>query len=145
MIFWRVLSLVFALYYGQAAPAHLNAMNIAENQSKNIFLNAVEIASEPERQAYIDAQCAGDDALRREVMALVDEHLRMGSFLDSAKLPLTFARDVQQRLGTQIGPYKLLQQIGEGGMGTVYMAEQTEPVVRKVALKSSSPAWIAGR
>ena len=114
-------------------------MNIVENQSKNIFLNALEIASEADRQVYINAQCVGDEALRREVMALVEEHLRIGSFLDPAKMPVTFARDVQQRIGTQIGPYKLLQQIGEGGMGTVFMAEQTEPVQRKVALKIIKP------
>ena len=116
-------------------PAEGHTMNIAENQSKTIFLNALEIASEADRQAYIEAQCAGDEALRREVAALVEEHQHVGSFLDQAKFRATSVHESSDRLGTSIGPYKLLQQIGEGGMGTVYMAEQTEPVQRKVALK----------
>jgi serine/threonine protein kinase len=72
------------------------------------------------------------------VQRLIDNHFRAGSFLESPAagfantIDLTFSFEGP---GTVIGPYKLLQQIGEGGMGTVYMAEQTEPVQRKVAVK----------
>ncbi len=74
----------------------------------------------------------GDDALRLRVESLLVEYQRLGSFMD---VPTTLNQPRQERVGTQIGPYKLQQQIGEGGMGVVYMAEQSEPVKRKVALK----------
>jgi len=110
--------------------------------AKSIFLNAVEIASAAQRQEYLAGECGADDALRREV----DELLRHqegvpDSFLDvPARGPSpTIDQPIAERLGTVIGPYKLLQQIGEGGMGTVFMAEQTHPVQRKVALKLIKP------
>src|SRR5205823_11405672 len=65
---------------------------------------------------------------------------RLGSFLEAAPGgPATVAEPTQEAPGAVIGPYKLLQQSGEGGMGTVYMAEQTHPVQRKVALKVIKP------
>src|SRR5206468_245057 len=80
--------------------------------------------------------CDGDDALRSEVEDLLRHQERLGSFLEAAPSgPATAAEATQEAPGAVIGPYKLLQQIGEGGMGTVFMAEQTHPVRRKVALK----------
>jgi serine/threonine protein kinase len=96
---------------------------------------------------YLDRACAGDAALRVRLERLLDEHRRAGSFLGHPALAPGATRTFDpspevetaalagEDLGTQIGPYKLLQQIGEGGMGTVCMAEQTHPVRRKVALK----------
>src|SRR5437660_8331029 len=97
--------------------------------------------SADERQQYLDGACAGDAALRAEVESLLEASVRAGSFLESpAAAPLgTVDPPVSERPGTVIGPYKLLQQLGEGGMGTVFLAEQTRPVQRKVALKVIKP------
>src|SRR6266404_9738086 len=112
-----------------------------------IFCAAIEIASEADRAAYIRQACADDSDLRACVEKLVAAHFQAGSFLDEPvpvpRATSAFAPSpdapvpdiVAERPGTVIGPYKLLQQIGEGGMGTVYLAEQTHPVQRRVALK----------
>src|SRR3954447_13328878 len=112
-------------------------MNDDHGRAKTIFLRAAEIAAADERRAYLEAACGGDDALRGEVEDLLRHQERLGSFLESAPGgPATVDEPRPgEAPGTVIGPYKLLQQIGEGGMGTVYMAEQTKPVQRKVALK----------
>ena len=72
---------------------------------------------------------------------MVDDHFRAGMFLErpGSALPPTILPPPTERPGTQIGRYKLLEQIGEGGMGVVYVAEQTEPVRRRVALKIIKP------
>src|SRR5262245_9950005 len=105
-----------------------------------IFIAALQ-QDRDRRAAYLDRVCADDAALRRRVETLLDAHERAGSFLQGpAAAGLTDAyRPVSEAPGTVIGPYKLLQQIGEGGFGFVYMAEQTEPVRRKVALKIIKP------
>ena len=107
---------------------------------RSIFLAAIDIASPAERAAYV-AQACGDNAqLRADVQALLAAHGQSGDLLDAPdQLSPTLDHPVAERPGTQIGPYKLLQQIGEGGMGVVYMAEQTEPVKRRVALKIIKP------
>ena len=105
---------------------------------ESILASAVEISEFDERQRFVDESCRGDQALKERLQELIDNHFRAGSFLESpaagfaATIDVTFSSEGP---GTVIGPYKLLQQIGEGGMGTVYMAEQTQPVQRKVALK----------
>jgi eukaryotic-like serine/threonine-protein kinase len=107
-------------------------------RANDLFLKAVEMRSADERQEYLDAACAGDAAVRAEVVALLEASAHAGSFLESpaASLVSTVGEpSVTEGPGTCIGPYKLLQQIGEGGMGTVFMAEQSQPVQRKVALK----------
>ena len=104
----------------------------------SIFCGAIEIASSEERDAFIARACGSDAELRRRVERLVDAHLQAGSFLESPPASATHSMDSARSTevtGTVIGPYKLLQPIGEGGMGTVYMAEQTQPVRRTVALK----------
>src|SRR5207244_10485350 len=80
-------------------------------------------------------------ALRAEVERLLANHFRAGGFLErpAAVLETGALPPADQALGMMIGPYKLLEQIGEGGMGTVFMAEQTQPVQRKVALKVIKP------
>ena len=97
----------------------------------SIFCGAIEIASAMERAAFIARACGPDEELRRRVERLVDAHCQAGSFLESPSASRTISIDSSggtEVSGTVIGPYKLLQPIGEGGMGTVYMAEQTEPV-----------------
>jgi serine/threonine protein kinase len=112
-------------------------MNADQNRAKSIFLNAAEIASRADQVAYLEAQCGDDEALRREVAELLAHHAPARAFLEApaAQLGTTIGELASEQPGTVIGPYKLLQQIGEGGMGTVFMAEQTQPVQRKVALK----------
>jgi len=85
--------------------------------------------------AYLDGACAGDPVLRAEVEVLLRADAEAGSFLETAS-PLAIEHaGPREEAGQEIGRYKLLQQIGEGGFGTVWMAEQREPVRRKVALK----------
>src|SRR4051812_1680715 len=114
---------------------------------ETLFIEAMEIQDAAARAVYLDRACAGDVAVRARIERLLDEHRRAGSFLDHPALApgVTQAFDPSpdvepavlagEPVSTQIGPYKLLQQIGEGGMGTVFMAEQTQPIQRKVALK----------
>src|SRR5262245_2834814 len=106
-----------------------------------IFARAIEIGSAPERAAFLEHACADDPALRREAEQLVRDHFQAGAFLErpAADLVATTEVPVSERPGTVLGPYKLLEQIGEGGMGVVFMAEQTRPVRRKVALKVLKP------
>ena len=102
---------------------------------EQIFHEAIAL-NPPERVAYLDRVCAGHPALRASVESLLRANAGASGFLSHPEAGLTVDLSaVAERPGSQIGRYKLLQQIGEGGMGTVYMAEQTEPVRRKVALK----------
>jgi WD40 repeat protein/serine/threonine protein kinase len=107
-----------------------------------IFFAALEKGSPQERAAYLDQACAGDPDLRRRVEKMLAAQAQAGSFLEPpARTPAATVDEQPIRAdpGTVIGPYKLLEQIGEGGMGTVFMAEQTQPVHRKVALKVIKP------
>src|SRR5262245_38859536 len=90
-----------------------------------------------ERSEFLAAACTGNDALRTRVEALLHAHENPGSFLaDRSPLPdTTNDAAVGDTAGVTIGPYKLVEQIGEGGMGTVWLAQQTEPVKRLVAVK----------
>jgi eukaryotic-like serine/threonine-protein kinase len=119
-------------------------------KARELFLHAVGKLP-PERWGeYVAERCGGDAELNRHVSHLLQVHRDAGSFLESPAVafgdtcddPMSVERPTGQsqglsvaQLDTVIGPYKLLQPIGEGGMGTVYMAEQTQPVQRKVALK----------
>ena len=109
---------------------------------KSIFGRALEIESPAERSAFLSAACAADPALRAEVEGLLRALTGAGDFMKGPALrgPITTPYPpISEGPGTKIGPYKLLQQIGEGGMGVVYMAEQEQPVRRKVALKIIKP------
>ena len=112
-------------------------MNIDPQQARSIFLAAVENHALDQWKAYLDQACEKNQDLRDRVEVLLRAHEQANSLLDAPAPPLAATGDeaVSERPGTVIGPYKLLQQIGEGGMGTVFMAEQTEPIHRKVALK----------
>jgi serine/threonine protein kinase/Tfp pilus assembly protein PilF len=106
-----------------------------------IYWDAAQIPSAAERDVYLDAACAGDAALRQRVDHLLQLRPQAEGFLESPALALTdtAAEPISEGPGTVIGPYKLLEQIGEGGFGIVFMAEQQEPVRRKVALKVLKP------
>jgi serine/threonine protein kinase/tetratricopeptide (TPR) repeat protein len=107
---------------------------------RSIFLAALEIDDPRERAAYLDTACNGNADLRRGVEALLAADGRSGSFMSGpAAGEPTAVHTPAEGPGSRVGPYKLLQQIGEGGMGVVYMAEQAEPVRRTVALKIIKP------
>jgi serine/threonine protein kinase len=101
----------------------------------------LEKTSANERAAYVSEACAGDEKLRRRVEILLRAHAEPDDLLDPppAKLGTVNYVPLAESPGMVIGPYKLLQQIGEGGFGVVYMAEQTHPVRRMVALKIIKP------
>jgi WD40 repeat protein/serine/threonine protein kinase len=115
-------------------------------QVKEIFLTAVERADPQERASYLRQACGDDAPLRCRVEALLRRHEQPRDFLEqplldpaalqSATLPVPPGVILpQDTAGTLLGPYQLLQKIGEGGMGAVWMAEQQEPVRRLVAVK----------
>jgi len=104
---------------------------------KTIFSEALEKETTEQRAAYLDEACGNDSELRSKIEALLKAHVEAGSFLEIPDGP-SVPRDGISQIegpGTQIGRYELLELIGEGGMGLVYLAEQKEPVKRKVALK----------
>lgn len=96
-----------------------------------------------ERPAFLERACANDSELRRKVEVLLEGHDQVGDFLEhSPRETLTGARPERvpgEKPGARVGRYKLLQQIGEGGCGVVFMAEQEAPVRRRVALKVIKP------
>ncbi len=115
---------------------------------ETLFAEALARTDPAERAAFLEQACGGDVALRQRVEALLCSHEQAGSFLDKPAPEVTSDLAPGQRIdpdklsetplegvGSRIGPYKLLQRIGEGGMGVVFMAEQQEPVRRMVALK----------
>jgi serine/threonine protein kinase len=106
------------------------------NQDKliEIFSEALAKASLEERSRYLAQACGQDAALRRQVDSLLQAHIEAGGFLRTSIVPPE-SQPVGEGPGTTIGRYKLLEKVGEGGCGVVYVAEQTEPVRRRVALK----------
>src|SRR5262249_23336866 len=91
--------------------------------------------------AYLAEACAGDAKLRHRMEALLRAHAEPDDILDApdAAVATVDEAPIAERPGSRIGPYKLMEQIGEGGFGLVCVAEQTEPVRRKVALKVIKP------
>jgi len=115
-------------------------MTALEDQARSIFLAALERTPEL-WLAFLGESCGSNAELRARVDQLLRAHQAMGSIhVGSAEAAVaTVDEPVSERPGTVIGPYKLLEQIGEGGFGAVFMAEQTQPVRRKVALKVLKP------
>ncbi len=103
---------------------------------EELFHRALEKPTLAEQLAFLDQVCANQPELRERIERLLRSHRHEDSFLQPG---VTTDEPAAERPGTVIGPYKLLQQIGEGGMGVVWMAEQTQPVHRKVALKVIKP------
>ncbi len=117
-------------------------MNDSPNRDVEIFTEALALPRF-ERAAYLDRACGGDSKLQRKVEALLEGHTRVGNFMETPAQTLsqraTPGISAGEKPGDRIGHYKLLQQIGEGGCGVVFMADQQEPVRRRVALKIIKP------
>src|ERR1043165_7780359 len=103
-------------------------------QVRELYMEAAELPYD-QRPAFLDRKCAGDAVLRAEVESLLASAARWPAFMDSPTSSPKFTAAAGEAAGTRIGPYRLLQEIGHGGFGSVYMAEQIEPVRRRVALK----------
>ena len=112
---------------------------------KAIFKVACQITAPQARADYLRQVCGDDEALHDRVAVLLKEHEDHPSFLEvppaafSPTLDMPAEPPTREGPGAQIGPFKLLEQIGEGGFGIVFMAEQQQPVRRKVALKVLKP------
>src|SRR5208337_4529293 len=118
----------------------VNSMSTDWERIKQVLAEAAARNSPAERAAYLDGACRGDDELRAEVEKLLLAHDQAGAFLEDPVAPpqhstIVLPEPLTEKPGDRIGRYKLLQQIGEGGCGVVYMAEQEEPIRRRVALK----------
>jgi len=113
-------------------------MNDSPDRDVLVFAEAIQL-SIGERSAYLERACGADEQLRQRVERLLKASDQLGDFLEQPApeaVPVASAEaSVGEKPGDRIGRYKLLQQIGEGGCGVVYMAEQEEPVRRRVALK----------
>ncbi len=134
---------------------------MSDSPQKSIFLEALEMEGDDQRHAYLDRACAGDERLRAEVEELLHAHERPDNLLDGFPSDLVNPADqygkalrqsadvttdfvphpiaAPEAPGAVIGPYRLMEQIGEGGFGLVFVAQQQRPVRRKVALKVIKP------
>ena len=104
---------------------------------KSVFGEALALTTPADRAAYLDRACGGDAALRGEVEGLLAALGKAGGFMSRPAVtpPEPVVPVPDEAVGSRFGPYKLLQKLGEGGIGTVYLAEQEQPFKRRVALK----------
>jgi eukaryotic-like serine/threonine-protein kinase len=110
------------------------------NREKEIFAQALDLGSAQERAAFIKGAGCGDAAMQERLMGLLRANEEADAFLPEVPqggetIKLNLPENADEALGSRIGHYKLLQKVGEGGCGVVFMAEQEEPVRRRVALK----------
>jgi serine/threonine protein kinase len=107
---------------------------LPSTRERGIFLGALDQLSPQDCAAYLERACGDDHALRASVEALLKNY-KDDDFLEMIALAARPSDLTAEKLGETIGPYKLLEQIGEGGCGVVYLAEQKIPIHRQVALK----------
>jgi serine/threonine protein kinase/WD40 repeat protein len=116
----------------------MNTLNVVEA----VFFAALDKETPEARAAYLDDACKGDANLRHCVERLLSAHPKADAFLQGAAPGLATVDEppaIAERPGSILGPFKLLQQLGEGGFGVVFLAEQEQPIRRKVALKIIKP------
>src|SRR5262245_31304379 len=121
---------------------------------RDLFIAALQISDPVQRSVWLDRECGGDVALRQRIEVLLQALDKAGSLLDNpvvvpqasgsetgpgVQASNAGAEPSAEQPGAVIGPYKLLEEIGAGGMGAVWMAQQTAPVKRLVALKLIKP------
>ncbi len=124
----------------QTAGQERHTMATQTKNAKEIFVEAIEQYAPSQWPGFLSVACDNDASLRNRVEILLKAHMGDESLLDRPAIaPAPTLEQSAERLGALIGPYKLLEQIGEGGMGVVYVAEQTQPVRRRVALKIIKP------
>src|SRR5262245_50247329 len=123
------------------------------DRARAIFIEAIGTVPPDRWESFLSVHCADDTGLHHHVHQLLQAHVKAGCYLDPPRVEVdptgepvartTEVRDAQadlrEKAGAVIGNYKLLQPIGEGGMGSVWMAQQTDPVKRTVALKVVKP------
>jgi serine/threonine protein kinase len=117
-------------------------MSTPSRDLKSIFGRAIEFDAAADRDLYLDEACGADSQLRAEIEALIGHLANAGAFMGRPAAAADAANSydaIPERPGTLVGPYKLMEQIGEGGMGLVFVAEQEHPIRRKVALKIIKP------
>jgi serine/threonine protein kinase/tetratricopeptide (TPR) repeat protein len=117
-------------------------MNDSIDREVAVFTEALRLPA-GERSTFLERACGGDSGLRQRVEVLLKGHDRVGDFLEQspqeAAIESRLEASSHEKTGDRIGRYKLLEQIGEGGCGVVYLAEQEYPVRRRVALKIIKP------
>jgi serine/threonine protein kinase len=116
-------------------------MTPSSGRALELFTEATQLPA-AEQAAFLDRACAGDEVLRRKIEALLKSNERAGDFLEQPPVTIAESRvkvGAGEQAGDFVGRYKLLRQIGEGGCGVVFLAEQQSPVLRKVALKIVKP------
>src|SRR4029079_13396909 len=117
-------------------------MSGSHNRDVEVFTETLQLPA-AERAAYLERACGADGGRRQRVEGLLAAHVEVGDFLenpaDTTSMRYRLGGSVGEKPGDRIGHYRLVQQIGEGGCGSVFMAEQEEPVRRRVALKIIKP------
>ncbi|TWU33365.1 WD40 repeat domain-containing serine/threonine protein kinase [Novipirellula artificiosorum] len=115
-------------------------MNTNPRDEELIFNSARKIACSEARAKYVEQACGGDASLRKRVEVLLNTLSSGALFLESPAFgPPADRQDLDEKPGIEVGRYKLIRKIGEGGFGVVYLAEQSHPIQRNVALKIIKP------
>ncbi len=117
-------------------------MTNAHERAKEIFLDALDL-DDAERSLFVRQACQDNEDVRTRVEALLRAHQNAGRFMDSPDQAQTEAESrivvAGEAVGDLIGPYRLIEKLGAGGFGAVFLAEQAEPVKRQVAIKLIKP------
>ncbi len=117
----------------------------SEPDIDSIFCQAIEFAADTDRQDFLERACGVDAELRARVDRLLAAHARAGHFMQDESPGTVAVPCPLELVGSHIGPYKLREQLGEGGMGTVWAADQKHPLRRRVALKVIKPGMDSGQ